>query len=179
MVWEVLDAGKWILMIDGEGAITITKKPDISSYALSHQGAMTLVPGIKRSLSYEDICNRYYAIDSDGSKEVAINDLASSSLSYTSRGRWIDYVDTSPTKVNGETLYAYVRRRLEEESTLVQTYSYTREYWPNIVPFSLIEATVPEYGIDGSIRVMSQSITCDQGITVNETAGLEIKEWIA
>lgn len=177
MVWDVLDRGKWCMMIDGEGMITVCEKPTEPSVILTSDTVRDIVPGIKRTMDFASVCNRYFAIDRSGNREVAENRDPSSQFSYETRGRWIDHVDTSPTKINGETLYSYARRRLEEESTVVQSYSYSRAYWPDVVPFSIIRANIPEYGIDGDMRVLSQSIDCSGGILVNETAGIEIKGW--
>lgn len=179
MVWNVLDTGKWCMMIDGEGTISVLKKPTEPTVTLNQASARNIMPSVKRTLSRENVPNRYYAIDRDGTREVVENHLLSSKLSYENRGRWIDYVDASPNKINGETLYSYVRRRLEEESTLMRSFSYTREYWPNVYPFSMVSASLPWEGLDGDLRVLSQSISCGVGITVDETAGLEIKEWTA
>lgn len=179
MVWSVLDAGKWVLMIDGDGSIAIVERPKTASMDLTSANARYISESFSRSLDYSGVCNRYYAIDRDGSMEIAKNENPNSVLSYNRRGRWVDYVDTSPNKVNGETLYSYARRRLEEESTLVRTYKYDREYWPGVVPFSLISASLPSKGIEGDLRVLSQEIACDKGIVVSETAGIEIKEWKA
>ena len=179
MIWSVLDAGNWCMSIDGEGDVTIKAKPSQPDYVFDRTTMKNIQPSIKRTLSYEDVCNRYYAIDKMGNMEIAENHDPNSPLSYENRGRWVDYVDTSPKKINGETLYSYARRRLQQESVLIQTYSYTREYIPGIYPFSLISGLLPEYGIDGDLRVFSQNIACDKGIVVSETAGLEIKGWVA
>lgn len=179
MIWSVLDAGKWVMMIDGDGAIEILERPKTPSMNLASANARSISSTFTRTLDYSGVCNRYYAIDRDGSMEIAKNEDPNSVLSYARRGRWVDYVDTSPNKINGETLYSYARRRLEEESTLIREYKYDREYWPDIVPFSLISASLPSEGIDGQLRVLSQSITCETGIVVSETAGVEIKEWKA
>jgi hypothetical protein len=179
MAWSVLDAGKWVLMIDGDGTIEIVERPKTATIELDSSNIRFISESFTRTLDYSGVCNRYYAIDRDGSMEVAKNENPNSVLSYNVRKRWVDYVDTSPNKINGETLYSYARRRLEEESTLIKTYKYDREYWPGVVPFSLISASLPSRGIDGDLRVLSQSISCENGIVVSETAGVEIKEWKA
>ena len=179
MVWKVLDVGKWCLMLDGDGGVTVCERPKEPDYVFDKDAMKNVLPSVSRSLAYDEVCNRYYAIDKTGNVEIAENHETNSVLSYENRGRWVDYVDTSPKRINGETLYSYARRRLEEESTLVQSYSYTREYIPGIVPFSLISGVVPEYGIDGELRVLSQTVNCSKGVTVSETAGMEIKGWVA
>ena len=86
----------------------------------------------------------------------------------------VEEYDSNPVKINGESLQLYAERKLDEMSTVMREFSYTREFWPNIVPFSLVEATLSENGISGSLRVMSQTLNCGKGITVNEKVGQEV-----
>ena len=53
-------------------------------------------------------------------------------------------------------------------------YSYQREYFPGIVPFDLLRVQLPDAGVDGDLRVVTQSIVLTQGIEVGETAGIEV-----
>lgn len=179
MIWNVLDKQKWCMTIDGNGTITILERPKESTFTSDYIHPLGFHPDVKRSSDTSEVPNRYIAIDRDGSREVVENHNASSRLSYERRGRWVDYVDTNPVKTNGETLYAYSRRRMEEESTILKAYAYNREYVPGMLPFHMVSLQQPKYNIDGDLRIMSQAITCGVGITVSETAGLEIKEWTA
>lgn len=51
------------------------------------------------------------------------------------------------------------------------TRSYTREFSPNVHPFSIVRGMLPERGLDGDYRVRTQKLTCDRGITVQEEVG--------
>lgn len=180
MVWKVLDSGdpKHVIMLDGDGNVEVLKRPTEPTFYLNRGTMRLLAPTFNRTLSSEGAYNRYYAIDRDGTMEVVENHDPTSPLSYEVRRRWVDYVDTAPAKVNGETLYSYVRRKLEESSLIIRTYSYKREYDPNVRPFSLIRATIPTEGLDGDLRVYTQAMTLGgNGILVDESAGLEIKGW--
>jgi hypothetical protein len=47
--------------------------------------------------------------------------------------------------------------------------SYTREFVPGVHPLSLVSAAVPERGMDGLYRILTQKVTCDKGAVVEET----------
>ncbi len=182
MAWAILDKYKWCMTIDGDGSVSIKKRPEEPEFVIDSDSMNYLKPEFSSSFDYSQIYNRYYAVGKDGSVMIAENDEPGSFLSRSSRGRWIEYVDTSPSLTDGETLRAYSRRRLEEESTLVQSISYTRDYVDGLLPFSVVEMRLPEYGLEGEAKVMSQSMTFDdsnKGLLVSETAGIEFKGWVA
>lgn len=172
--WTVLDAAGWCMQIDGDGTIHVRNRPSGPSLELDAAHSALLVPGVDDDLSLVDVPNRYIAIDGANRAE-AVNDSPDSIASHAVRGRWVDMVDTSPKPVDGESLQMYAERRLTEESTVLRTFKYTREYWPGVVPFSLVRATLPDSGLEGDLRVMSQEITCGNGMTVSENAGMEVR----
>lgn len=47
--------------------------------------------------------------------------------------------------------------------------TYTREWAPDVYPFSVVLGAVPERGLDGLYRVASQKLECDHGVTIEET----------
>lgn len=177
-VWDLLDAGSFCMAISGDGTVTIKPKPTGYAIKFTAETENLLFPKMSYTRDRSSIPNVYRAI-SGSSWYEAVNDNPSSELSTVSRGRRVDAVDTSPRRVNGETLRAYAERRLEEESTYYKTYKYTREYMPGVMPFDLVAATLPQYAFEGSLRVMSQSINCGAAITVDETAAEVIKEYKA
>jgi hypothetical protein len=79
--------------------------------------------------------------------------------------------------VNGESLKTYAERKLEELSTVTKTYSYTREWWPDVFPYSMVRGSIPSYGFIQDMRVLSQSFQFGKGLSVSETAGILIKEY--
>lgn len=178
MCWAVLDKGKWCLQISGYGEVSVMPLPKEPSITFSRKAMKYLKPELNRTRNLIDIPNRYIGIFEDFT-EIAENRNPDSEASYENRGRWVDYYDSSPKRVNGESAYAYVRRRLEEESTRIIQWSYTREYLPGLLPFDLIEAALPNYDFTGTMRVLSQKYTLDKGITVSETCGVERKEFTA
>lgn len=171
--WALLDAGGWCIQIAGDGSIRVTPKPTEPALSLDMAHAALLSPGVSDSLDLSGIPNRYTAIDGLD-VGVATNEDASSPVSYQARGRWVDATDASPALVNGESLERYAQRKLDEASTVARTRSYTREWWPGVLPFSVVRGSLPSVGLDGDMRVVSQSLSCGAGITVSETAEQEV-----
>lgn len=177
-VWQVLDAGNFCMTIQGNGTVVIQPIPSTPDLMLDNSNAKLLHHSIDQDLDFSDIPNAYTAIEEFESATVENNDSASET-SIISRGYIHDVVDTSPTRVNGETLAQYVRRRLQEESTVKDTRTYKREYFPGVLPFSIVRGSAASVGMDGDLRIISQSLTCDKGITVNEKAAKEVRTWTA
>ena len=172
--WSVLDAGGFVIQIDGHGTVHVMPKPTEPSLVLDSSTAGLLSNGIDFSSDVSGIPNRYIVMD-DGNISTAINNDVNSSVSVVNRGYCVDVIDKSPTPINGETNSEYANRKLHEESLLREERSYTREYAPNVYPYSIIRASID--GLLGDYRVDSQSIDCNNGITVNEKSAREINLW--
>ena len=172
--WNVLDAGGFIIQVDGSGVVHIRKKPDFSnpSLILDTVKSDIMTNGISFSANISEIPNRYIVIDNN-IVTIATNDDTQSPVSTVNRGYNVDVIDTSPALVNSEGYIKYANRMLEENSILKEEKSYVREYAPNVYPYSTIKSSVR--GLEGDLRVKSQSIRCDYGITVSEVAVKEHK----
>lgn len=175
-VWLVLRAGNHLLRILGDGTIVVAALPTEPTLPLDLAHARLLRPGIKRSLDLSEVPNRYIAIDGPR-RAMAVNSDPESETSTVRRGWHSDVVDTSPVRVNGETLDSYCSRRLEEESTVEDARSYTREWWPDALPGDLARGTLNGCGLEGDFRIRSQQLTCDKGITVEEESVREVRTW--
>jgi len=171
-VWAVLDAGKFVLQIDGRGVVHIRPKPTEPALVIDTSSQGWLMNDITYTADISDIPNRYIVIDGV-SITVAENNDPTSIVSTLSRGYYVDSVDTSPTPINGETYSAYADRMLKDLSVLKEERSYTREYAPNVYPYSVIRATID--GLAGDMEVQSQEISCGNGITVAEKVAREVK----
>lgn len=172
--WKLVKAADWCIQVDGDGMISIRPKPTEPALDLSMANAGLLIPGVDDDFSIADVPNRYFAIDDDKRAE-ATNEDPDSRASYQARGRWVDVVDTSPALVDGESLEMYAQRKLAEASVVTRTYSYDREFWPGVVPFSLVKASLPAHGIEGELRVATQRLECGKGVRVTETACEEVR----
>lgn len=172
----VLDAGNFIMQVDGRGVVHIHPRPSDPVLVLDASKARLMQPSVTYTLDYSEVPNRYIAEDESASAR-SVNDDPNSPTSTVSRGWVKDIRDTSPIRVNGETLTAYTARRLMEESTVHDTRSYTREWWPDVHPGSIVRGTVATVGEDGLFRVESQQIDCNKGITVQESSYREVVLW--
>ena len=175
-VYDVLDAGGFVIQIHGDGGVHLLSSPVDPKAVIDEDNTRMIVPGIKHGYATLSVPNRYIA-DDELERAVVVNDDPESPVSVTQRGYYHDKLDTSPCPVDGETLERYARRRLEELSTVYDSREYTREWIPNLYPCDIVKASVPALGLDGNLRVTSQSITCDHGVTVSEKACKEVKLW--
>jgi len=174
--WAVLKAADWRMRVSGDGTISIGPKPDTPVLELDRAHASLLVPGVDESWDVSEVPNRYCAVEGDA-YAIAQNDNPDSPISVPSRGRYVDVVDSSVTRVNGETLEAYAQRRLAEESVITRERTYTREWWPDVSPFDVVRGSLSSAGLDGDMRVLTQSLECGKGIAVTEKAGKE-ESWL-
>lgn len=178
-VWHILDQAKWCLQIDSWGIVRIKKTPTLPTFRLGIENENFLYPTVKRSRGKKDVPNQYTAKDGE-SEETITNDDPASPSSTVNVGRVIPAdLDTAPSYLDGESLWTYVRRKLEELSTMVRTYSYTREFYPDIYPMDIINVYSVDKGLVGDLRVSSQQINLDNGLRVSETAAEEEKLWRA
>lgn len=173
-VWAVLDAGGYVIQIDGRGVVHIIPKPTEPALVIDTANAKLLTHGISYSRDISEIPNRYICITGN-TKVIAVNDDQNSEVSTVSRGYYVDEIDEKPTPVNGETLNQYARERLQEMSYMTDEHEYTREFAPDVYVYDIVRASID--GLDGDLRVTDQSITCSHGITIDETANREVYMW--
>ena len=175
-VWSILDAGGYCIRLGGDGSISVEPLPTDPELLLDDAGARLLMPSIKYDLDYSKVPNRYTAVEGMQTAQVT-NDDPNSIVSTVRRGYYHDIVDKSPKRVNGETLAAYAARKLEEASVISDTRTYTREYSPGVRPFSVVRGSLESVSIEGSLRVIKQSLKCGKGITVTERAERGVALW--
>lgn len=176
-VWAILDAGGFYMSISGDGTVKIEAMPTEPSLSLDMAHARLLHPGIEHQLDTSDVPNVYKVTDGT-SEAVATNASESSITSTVTRGWTNEVLDESPVRVNGETLQAYAERKLEEASTIEDSRTYEREWWPGVHPCHVVRGSLASVLLDGDLRVKSQSLACGKGITVTETAYREVHTWL-
>lgn len=173
-VWNILNSGGFTIQVDGAGIVQIKQTPTEPSLILDTASSVMLQNQIRVASDLSEIPNRYIVID-DSYVTVAVNDSPDSIVSTVSRGYNVDIIDTAPTLINGETYGEYANRMLKKASVLREEYSYVREYAPNVYPYSIVKSSLSN--MNGNLRVQSQTITCDHGITVSEKAFKETNLW--
>ena len=177
--WRVLRAGDFVASVDGGGRVRVGPRRTAPDLPLDEAGARLLSPSVSHDLDWSGVPNRWRAVDGDVVAE-ATNVDPTSPTSYVLRGYWHDGdgIDDSPLPVDGEGLYGYCARKLEEASVALDSRSYTRKFWPGVGPGSLVRATLPGWGMEGDLRVQRQTLDCGNGILVTEEAAREVAAWV-
>jgi len=174
--WLMVDSAGWAMTVDGDGEVWVTPMPTEPALNLGRLEGYMLMPGVSEQVD-DLVPNRYYAVQ--GSSVAVAENVSAGPTSYRQRGFWVDEIDTSPVRVNGETLQAYADRRLVESCIRTRRVSYEREFAPGVEPLSIVRCSIPEEGLDGDARVVSQKLDCSYGIKVSETIEFEENLWLS
>ena len=121
-----------------------------------------------------------YSDDFDTFYARVVNDDSNSPVSTVNRGREILYRETSP-KFDGPATQAiideYAKRLLRNLSSIEYTLSYKHAYCGTRVG-DCVRLNYKRAGLTGiKARIVSQTITCDQGCPVSEKAVFTTKLW--
>lgn len=190
---DLISNANYIYSLDEIGRILFSPKQDTASL----QPVWTFDDG-NSSILYADMSMEHdlYGIpnvveviysngveDSDGQTVYyarAVNDDPNSPISTVNRGRTITHRITDPDIVGNPTkeqIEEYAKQQLKELSSLEYTISYTHGYCPvrigDCVRFNYSRAGLKNI----KARVMTQSIKCEPGCPVSETAVFTTKLW--
>ena len=166
--WMLLDNAGWCMTVDGRGEVTIASYPSEPALLLDSANACMLGTEVQVDDGLAEVPNRVIAVQ-DEQVAMAV-DETDSPTSYPTRGRYVDLYEESPTLIDGESLQAYANRRLVEETSVLGKRSYTREWWPGVLPFSIVLGSMATVGLDGYMRVLSQSVEIGAGAHVSEVS---------
>lgn len=169
-VWQVLDVGGWCMQIDGWGCVHILEIPTQPKLRLTKDNQDLFLPQIGSTLDTFEVPNVVIVYEGRERVEVA-NDDPASATSTVSRGRRIEHVESDPQRKQGETLRGYAVRRLAELSDVYESIAVKREWVPEIMPYDIIEGTIPACGLDGTFRVLEMNPEMKRGILLAETWG--------
>lgn len=175
-VWAVLHAGGCTIRIGGDGTVGVGPMPTVPALVLDEARARLIAPSVGHGIDWSEVPNNFTAIEGTH-VAVATNDDPGSPTSTVTRGYRHDVLDTNPSRVNGESLEAYAARRLEEESTVLDVRTYSREWWPGVLCGDIVRGSIAAVGMDGDLRVTKQSVDCGMGAQVTEEAGKEVVAW--
>lgn len=170
-VWQVLGAAGWRLRVNGRGEVSVCRPAAQPSLEVT---PANVTDGIELGgTTLVDVPNVYIALEG-GRAHYARNTDPGSPTSTVSRGYVVERVDSSPKRVDGESFEGYAERKLLELRTnAAREYTWTRDFAPDVVPGDLVRAVVPSAGIDATLRVTSQTLTCSRGLVVQETVAQE------
>lgn len=175
--------------LDGEGNVTFVKRAELENsvpiWTYTDDNSSILYPEIKKKYDIYGIPNVlevvYSKTDTKNPIIVRIeNNDENSPVSIPRRGRRILVRDTDP-KVNGaqdiNTLTEYAKKTLKELSTLTRVVSYKHGY----CPVKVGDCVMLNYRAAGLVnvkaQVMTQSISCEPGCPVEETAKYTEELW--
>lgn len=179
-VWIALDDVEWCIQIDGEGVIWVLPKPDKPKKIMDIGSYGILQPKFDNTPDRTDTPNVYRINYTSGDKEKEIeivNSDPNSPISTVSRGYRVEEVESSPSRIEGETYENYGKRQLVNLSSGLDKWNYTREYIPDLRVFDVWDCRRHDVGMVGNARILSQSLTCERGVTVSEKVGIEVKDY--
>lgn len=184
---DLLANAKYSYDLDEMGRVLFTPVQDMASlqpvWTYSDDNSSILYPDLSMDHDMYGIPNVVEVIHSNGNDNYhvrVVNDDPNSPISTVSRGREIIYriTDTSSlgNPTNGQ-VDEYANQVLRNLSALEYTVTYTHGYCPVRVG-DCVRLNYPRAGIkDIKAKVISQSIKCQPGCPVTETAVFTTKLW--
>lgn len=184
---DLISQAKYRLHLDEEGKILFAPIQKIDElqpvYTFNDDNSSILYPEITMQHDLYGIPNVVEVVCSTGTKEYTarvVNDDPNSPTSTVNRGRAILYRDTNPNLVGyptEEQVDEYAKLLLERLSSVEYQVSYTHGYCPVRVG-DAVRLNYKKAGLDNiKAKVISQSIKCENGCLVNETAVFTKKLW--
>ena len=184
---DLIAQAKFRLYLDEEGRILFAPKQKVEElqpvYTFNDDNSSILYPEINLQHDLYGIPNVVEVVCSTGTGQHysrVVNDDPSSPTSTINRGREIIYRDTQPNLPGfptEEEIDEYARNLLESLSSVEYQVSYTHGYCPVRVG-DCVRLNYKKAGLENiKAKVISQSIKCQSGCSVNETAVFTKKLW--
>ena len=178
MALYLLDDTDWKINISPNGEVTIKKDPEEANAMFDTYDNDVLMPDLSDESDIFDIPNVLRVKDSDGNYNTIYNNDEESETSIPNTG-WEKWASEDLSLDYGESIYSKGAERMEELSKSKRKISYTREFNPNIKLNDLVLFLLPQQGIIGYFRIISQSISTGKGAKVSEIAIYEKEHWEA
>lgn len=184
---DLIANAKFHFDLDELGRVLFAPKQEMDSlqpvWTYNDDNSSILLPDITMDHDYYGIPNVVEVIYSSD-KEIyygkAVNDDINSPLSIQNRGRTIRKIVTNPDGLGNPTnnqIQEYSEQLLKELSTVEYTISYTHGYCP-VRLGDCVRLNYTRAGITNvKAKVTSQSIKCEPGCQVSETATFTSKLW--
>lgn len=184
---DLISNAKYTFALDEMGRILFAPKQDTASlqpvWTYNDDNSSILYPDFKMDHDIYGVPNVVEVIYSNGYDTYyakVVNDDENSPLSTVNRGREILHRVTNPDLVGYATqgqVQEYAEKLLRELSSLEYTVTYTHGYCPVRIG-DCVRLNYSRAGInDIKAKVIKQSISCDQGCPVTETAVFTTKLW--
>lgn len=184
---DLMSNAKYTFMLDEMGRILFAPKQDTASlqhvWTYDDSNSSILYPDISIDRDIYSIPNVVEVVYSNGGDHYyarVVNDDPNSPISTVNRGREITRRVTDPDLIGDPTenqIDEYARQLLRDLSSLECTITYTHGYCPTRVG-DCVRLNYSRAGlIDVKAKVISQSIKCEPGCPVSETAVFTNKLW--
>lgn len=178
MAQYLLEDTDYFISIDSRGCVSIEKKPDEIKVTFDTMNNDVLMPEITDESDIFDIPNVLRVSDGSGRYETIYNHDENSDTSIENIG-WEKWSDEQLSLDYGETLLSKGNERMEELSKTTRKISYSREFDPDICVNDKALYLLPQQGIVGVFRIISQSYEIGNGIKISEVAEFESYNWRA
>lgn len=186
-VKDLIANAKYNLELDEMGRVLFSPKQELASlqpvWTYDDSNSSILYPEMSMKHDLYDIPNVVEVVYSDGRDSYyakVVNDDPNSPTSTINRGREIGYRDTSPNLSGIPTnaqIQEYAQALLKSLSTVVYSVTYTHGYCP-VRLGDCVRINYARSGLtDVKAKVISQTIKCEPGAPVTETAIFSKKLW--
>lgn len=184
---DLISNAKYLYDLDELGRILFSPKQDTASlqpvWTYDDSNSSILYPNVSMDHDLYGIPNVVEVIYSNGADQYyarVVNDDSNSPISTVSRGREIIHRVTDPDLIGDPTknqIEEYAQQLLRELSSLEYTITYTHGYCPVRIG-DCVRLNYARAGItDVKAKVINQSIKCEPGCPVTETAVFTTKLW--
>lgn len=186
-VKDLIANAKYNLELDEMGRVLFSPKQELASlqpvWTYDDSNSSILYPEMSMKHDLYDIPNVVEVVYSDGRDSYyakVVNDDPNSPTSTINRGREIGYRVTSPNLSGIPTnaqIQEYAQALLKSLSTVVYSVTYTHGYCP-VRLGDCVRINYARSGLtDVKAKVISQTIKCEPGAPVTETAIFSKKLW--
>ena len=184
---DLISNAKYTFDLDELGRVLFSPKQDVKSLqpvkTYDDDNSSILYSDISIEHDIYNVPNVVEVIYSNGTDTyyaTAINDDENSPLSTVNRGRRIIRRISNPDMIGDPTndqIQEYAQQALEELSSVEYTVTYTHGYCPVRVG-DCVRLNYTRAGLNGvKAKVISQSIKCETGCSVEEKAVITTKLW--
>lgn len=184
---DLIANAKYTLDLDEMGRVLFAPKQDLASlrpiWTYEDGKDSIMYPDIEMDHDLYGIPNVVEVLYSKGGRRYyarVVNDDPNSPTSTVSRGREIPYRDTDPSLPgipNDELVKEYAEQLLKELSTVEYTVRYTHAYCGTRLG-DCVRINYKRAGLtDIKAKIVSQTIGCEPGCPVSETAVFTTKLW--
>lgn len=185
---DLMANAKYIFSLDEMGRILFAPKQETDAlqpvWTFDDGNSSILYPDISDDMDLYGIPNVVEVMYSDGSDDIhyarVVNDDPDSPTSTVRRGREIVHRVTDPSIMGNPTdtgIQEYAEQLLRELSSVEHTVSYTHGYCPVRIG-DCVRINYERAGLTNiKARVVKQSISCEPGTPVTETAVYTKKYW--